>query len=243
MPSFTRMLRQNGRSVGYVKDDVAFFNNNNNNNNYKPGIQKQDTREGEIGPVDDICENDFPDTESPTAELLRFSHSPSTAEVLQTVMDELGKKLRERTAAINALREARETLDGVVWTIAPYDYAMFMAGQEVPPEDEEWHGICPRARRQAHEWLYQRGRVTSRIVSFDEEVEELQRNITAVSAAMRHAEDIRDVCRRASMGPAELPLWKIPLVEKTHEIQQRQSDYEDVREGQGGGAPGLHHWE
>ncbi|KAK2041331.1 E3 SUMO-protein ligase nse2, partial [Colletotrichum somersetense] len=196
MPSFSRMLRQNGRIVGYVKDDVAFLNNN-----YKPDIPERDTRAGNVGPVDDICENDFPDTESPTAELLRFSHSLSTTEVFQTVLDELGKKLRERTAAIGALKEAIETLDGVVWTIAPYDYAMFMAGQEVPPEDEEWHGICPRARRQAHEWLYQRGRVTSRITCFEREVEELQRNVTAVSAAMRQADDIEDIYRRASIWP------------------------------------------
>ncbi|KAK1579801.1 uncharacterized protein LY79DRAFT_563477 [Colletotrichum navitas] len=228
MPFFTRMLRQNGRIIGYVTDDVAFLNNN-----YKPEIPERDTRAGNIGPVDDICENDFPDTESPTAELLRFSQSPSTVEVLQTVLDELGKKLRERKAAINALREARETLDGVVWTIAPYDYAMFMAGQDVPPEDEEWHGICPRARRQAHEWLYQRGRVTSRIAYFDQEVEELQRNITAVSAAMRQADEIQNICHRASMSPAELPLWKIPLVEKAHEIRQRQLDHENILEGRG----------
>ncbi|KAK1988091.1 zinc-finger of the MIZ type in Nse subunit-domain-containing protein [Colletotrichum cereale] len=216
------MLRQNGRVVGYVKDDIAFLNNN-----YTPDIPRHDMRAGDIDAVNDICENEVPDTESPTAELLRFSHAPSAVKVRQTVLDELGKKLRERTNAISALREAKETLDGVVWSIAPYDYAMFMVGQEVPPEDEEWHGICPRARSQAHEWLHQRGRVKSRITRFEEEVEEIQRNITAISATMRQADEIKALwnCPVAREDLASLvsrhPHLTMPILERRRPGQRR----------------------
>ncbi|GKT46534.1 uncharacterized protein ColSpa_06715 [Colletotrichum spaethianum] len=145
-PPSTQMLRQNGRIIRYVKGDKLFLYEN-----YKLELPRQDKRTEEIDIVNDFCENNFPATESSTAELLRFSHSPSTIEFLQTVLGELGRKLCEAMTATSELREAIETLDGAICSIAPYDYAMFMVGQEVPPEDEDWHGICREAREQAHE--------------------------------------------------------------------------------------------
>ncbi|KZL78197.1 E3 SUMO-protein ligase [Colletotrichum tofieldiae] len=91
----------------------------------------------ETGPVDKICENVSPYSESPTAEILRFSHSRSQNQVLQNILEELGKRLRKRMDANRTLREVRETLDRVGWSIASYSYAMFMVRQGVPLRTED----------------------------------------------------------------------------------------------------------
>ncbi|GJC96638.1 E3 SUMO-protein ligase nse2 [Colletotrichum higginsianum IMI 349063] len=225
-----RALRHNGRIVGYVKGDEVYLYDN-----YTHELQKQDIRAGEPGPVDYIYSDALPATESPTSQLLRFHHSPSSIQVIQNMLEELGRKLSSRVTVANSLREAGKVLDGVIWSIAPYDYAMFMVGQEVPPEDEEWQGVCPEARRQAHEWLYQRGRTTKRINSIDEEIEKLQQDITAVSAVMVEADHVEKLYRQAcvSVTPVELPPWKIPLMEKAAEIWHRQRAYDDMKRARG----------